>query len=179
MCNTIDTEKRKAQLWRSLLYTFLLGLAAHGMQFLMVTPSHDYLFSFFEREGEYVNAMELGRYLQPVYRAVTGTAAAAPWAIGLQSLLWIALAVYGTAVMFGFHSRLQIFLLAGVMVTNQAVFATVGTYLTYLGPFSFALMLAVLPFSGRSLLKPESFLLLPWRRCWWRLLPGFISATCL
>lgn len=143
MCNTIDTEKRKAQLWRSLLYTFLLGLAAHGMQFLMVTPSHDYLFSFFEREGEYVNAMELGRYLQPVYRAVTGTAAAAPWAIGLQSLLWIALAVYGTAVMFGFHSRLQIFLLAGVMVTNQAVFATAGTYLTYLGPFSFALMLAV------------------------------------
>ena len=141
MCNS--AEEKKTQLLRCLFYTFLLGLAAHGMQFLMVTPSHDYLFSFFEREGEYGNAMELGRYLQPVYRALTGTGAAAPWAIGLQSLLWLSLAVCGTAVMFDFHSRMQIILLAGVMVTNQTVFATAGTYLTYLGPFTFALMLAV------------------------------------
>ena len=134
---------RKSQLKTSMLAVLLLGLMAHGMQFLSLAPTHDYLFSFFEKEGEYVNALELGRYLQPVFRAVTGTAAAAPWSIGLISLGLIGLAVYGTAQMFEIRNQAAIWLLAGLMVTNQAVTATAGTYMTYLGPFCLSLTLSV------------------------------------
>ena len=138
-----ECREEKQRLLLSFLAVFSIGLFAHGMQFLSLSPSHDYLFSFFESEGEYVNALELGRYLQPVFRAVTGTAAAIPWSIGLLSLTFLSLAVYGTARMFEIHSKGWILLLAGLMTANITVTATAGTYMTYLGPFSLALTLAV------------------------------------
>ena len=135
---------RRQKLTMSLLFTFLIGLVAHGMQFLSLAPTHDYLFSFFENQGEYENALELGRYLQPVVRSLTGTAAATPWTIGLMSLALIGLSVYVTVSMFEIDRMGQIFLISGLMTTNLAVTATAGTYMTYLLPFSFALFFAVL-----------------------------------
>ncbi|MDD6628123.1 MAG: glucosyltransferase domain-containing protein [Lachnospiraceae bacterium] len=132
-----------SMLKRALLYTYILGLMAHGFGLLNLNLSHDALYNFYSGISAHEWQISLGRVLEPVYREITASTTIMPWSMGIFAFLWIGLTVYLTCRMFQIDHSVAIFLLAGIMVVNCTVTALIATYLPWFGADAMALLLAV------------------------------------
>ena len=130
-------------LCRALFFTFLLGLAAHGFQYLHLDPSHDYLMRL-TLNTAVEGPVSRGRFLEPVYNLIMGPASTLPWSAGLISLLWLGLTVYAAARLFDLSGRKELFLLAAVLVVNRSMISLNAVYLPFAGVFSLSALTAVL-----------------------------------
>lgn len=129
---------------RCMLYTFLLGMAAHAYGFFNFTISHDSLEALYSGTAETEWKISLGRIFVPVYRIVTRGMLTTPWMIGLLALAWIGLSVYFVVRLLDFtESRLMIALTAGILTVNPVVTALTATFLHDLDVDMFALFLMV------------------------------------
>lgn len=134
-------EQNMKLLKQSFLYTFLLGLAAHGYCFLNLLICHDSLNSF-SIASQWPKG-RLGRFFYVFYITLTRGKIVLPWMIGLLALCWFALAVYLLIRLLKLEHPGYIFLTAGICVTNPSVYATAATYLHDLDANAFALFLSV------------------------------------
>lgn len=128
---------------RSLLYTYVLGLLAHGFGLLNLNLSHDALYNFYSGITAHEWQISLGRVLEPLYRELTTSTMLMPWSMGLLAFLWIGLAVYLICCMFRLDHSVAICMVSGIMVVNCTVTALVATYLPWFGADAMALLLAV------------------------------------
>ena len=119
------------------------GLLAHAYGFFHCSLSHDVLNAFAASPTEEAWKIELGRFFVPVYRAVFRGPVTLPWLIGLLGLLWTAAAVYMVTRLFDIRSRLPVFIIAGLMVTNITYISQIATYIYEFDFNAFSLMLAV------------------------------------
>ena len=134
----------KDTLKSSFLYTFLLGLLAHGYAFLQFQPSHD---SLAEAVSDAVNwkcKIQAGRFLKPVYDFVFGRFTSFPWINGIMALVFLALAGYFVAEMLDLRKKGQLALVCGILATNVTVTSISATYTQDLGADMCALALAML-----------------------------------
>ena len=132
----------KMELKQSFLYTFLLGLAAHGYCFLNLMVSHDSLNDFYVYDQwERAN---FGRIFYSIYISLTRGRIVLPWLIGVLALCWISIAVYFVAKMFHIQKSGLILLISGIFVTNPTVYALAATYIHDLDADMFAMMLSVI-----------------------------------
>lgn len=123
--------------------TFILGLAAHAYVMLNNNMSHDWLNAFVATDIEEEWKIRLGRYIVPLYRNIFRNSIALPWLIGIISLLWYSASSYLITKTFDVQSRIVMFLISGVVVTNITVTAQCATYLYEADFNAFALLLAV------------------------------------
>lgn len=126
---------------QSFLYTFIIGLVAHGYCFLNLLISHDSLNDFYvsdqwERAG-------FGRIFYSIYISLTRGRIVLPWLIGVLTLCWIAVAVYLIAKLFDLKKCGLVFLISGICVTNPTVYTLAATYIHDLDADMFAMMLSV------------------------------------
>lgn len=141
----IDLGKEKKELLKyALLFTFILGLIAHGFGFLNLNPSHDALHDFFSDDYSLTWQISLGRVLEPLYRLITGSTIVMPWLAGILSVVWIGLSVYFTSRIFNVSGKLEVFIISGIFVTNKTVIALTASYMPWMGADMFALLLSVL-----------------------------------
>lgn len=137
-----DSEKQKIKY--SFYCTFLLGLATHAFGFLNLCPAHDSLAAFFnDMYGLAGWQMALGRILQPLYYKLTVSYVLLPWLDGILPLVWIALSVYLVSIIFNLKNKWQIFLLAGIFVTNRTIIRFVADYEPFFGSNILASLFAV------------------------------------
>lgn len=128
---------------RSLLYTFLLGLFAHGFLLVNISVSHDAVFDFYDAWEAHQHQIGLGRILEPVYRELTASGLLMPWSLGIVAFFWLGIAVFLVCKLFGFYERAEVLLTAGIMTVNISVTAVAAAYTPWLAADMFALMLAV------------------------------------
>lgn len=142
-CKMGFQEEDKILLQRSLLYTLLLGLCAHGFGILNLYICHDSLFDFYDSTLAHQHQIGLGRVLEPLYREMTASGLLMPWSIGLLSFFWIGFAVFLVCKLFHLSGRMEVFLTAGIMSVNISVTAILASYTPWLAADMFALLLAV------------------------------------
>ena len=123
--------------------TFILGLAAHAYVMLNNDMSHDWLNAFVATDIEEEWKIRLGRYIVPLYRNIFRNSLALPWLIGIISIFWYSVSSYLITKIFDVQSRIVMFLISGVIVTNITVTAQYATYLYEADFNAFALLLTV------------------------------------
>lgn len=127
---------------RSLLYTFLLGLSAHGFLMVNISASHDAVFDFYDASAAHQHQIGLGRILEPVYRELTASGLLMPWSLGIVAFFWLGIAVFLVCRLFELSERTDVLLTAGIMTVNISVTAVAAAYTPWLAADMFALMLA-------------------------------------
>lgn len=142
--NSRENATDSYMLRRALLYTYILGLLAHGFGLLNLNLSHDALYNFYSGIDAHEWQISLGRVLEPLYREITASTIVMPWSMGILAFLWIGLSVYLICRIFQVSHSAAIFLLSGIMVANCTVTALIATYLPWFGADAMALLLAVL-----------------------------------
>ena len=120
--------------------TLLFGLCAHAYRFFNLDFSHDSLL-IVQDDGTF--QIGLGRFLQPLYRALRG-GLGAPFLLGLLSLVWLALANYIVISLLELRSPRHIALLCGVLSTNAVLTFAFATYLPWVDVYTLAYLLAAL-----------------------------------
>lgn len=140
-----DSKQMNRKLLRlSVLYTFILGIVAHGFQFLNLDASHDWAIELYSDTDLYLYQVALGRLFEPVFRIFLSADVSTPWLTGLLSLGLISLAVYFVSRMFKLDKTYELLLVSGIMVTNQTLTSLASTYITWLGADMLAMLLAVI-----------------------------------
>ncbi len=134
---TIDEKILK----QSFLYTFMIGLVAHGYCFLNLMVSHDSLNDFFVSDKW--ERASFGRIFYSIYISLTRGRIVLPWLIGILTLCWISIAVYFIVKMFCIKKSGLILLVSGICVTNPTVYALSATYIHDLDADMLAMMLSV------------------------------------
>lgn len=127
---------------RSLLYTFLLGLSAHGFLLVNISVSHDAVFDFYDTAKAHQHQIGLGRILEPACRELAASGLLMPWSLGILAFFWLGLAVFLVCKLFGLYDRTEVLLTAGIMTVNISVTAVAAAYTPWLAADMFALMLA-------------------------------------
>ena len=122
---------------------FGFGLAAHAYGFLHASFSHDMLNALVADPMETYWKMQLGRPGIVLYRRLFRGVIAAPWQLGLLSLLWLSLSCFLTAKLFRVKSRVFPVLLAGILTVNITTIAMTATYLYEMDADLFAVLLGV------------------------------------
>ena len=122
---------------------FGFGLAAHAYGFLHASFSHDMLNALVADGVETYWKMQLGRPGIVLYRRVFRGVIAAPWQLGLLSLLWLSLSVFLTAKLFRIRGKLFPVLVAGILTVNITTVAMTATYLYEMDADLFAVLLGV------------------------------------
>lgn len=135
-------EKDKPLFLRCMLYTFLLGLAAHGYLLVNLSISHDAVFDFYDEVLAHQHQIGLGRILEPVYREITGSGLLMPWSLGLTAFFWLGIAVFLVCRLLHLSGKTEIFLTAGIMTANISVTAVGAAYTPWLAADMFALLAA-------------------------------------
>lgn len=151
-----------------ILAAFVWGFAAHGYTMVNFQLSHDSLDGLYAAGRENVHKMELGRVLAPAYRWLFRGMFAMPWLTGILAFLWLGLGVWMMISALDLSSRVQIFLIAGLMTANLTVTSLAGTFVHDLDQDMFAMMMACLA-------------VLMWQkrpRCW-MIWGAAASAVCL
>lgn len=128
---------------KGMLYTFLLGLSAHGFMLTNLSISHDAVFNFYDALPAHQHQVELGRFLEPLYRELTGSCLLMPWSLGLSAFFWLGIAVFLVCKLFDLSDRWEVVLTAGIMTVNISVTATAAAYAPWLAADMFALLMAV------------------------------------
>lgn len=122
---------------------FGFGLAAHAYGFLSGSFSHDMLNALVTDPVETYWKMQLGRPGIVLYRRVFRGLIAAPWQLGLLSLLWLSLSCFLMVKLFRVKSRLFTVLLGGILTVNITTIAMTATYLYEMDADLFAVLLGV------------------------------------
>lgn len=135
-------KKDRILIKRSLLYTFLLGLFAHGFLLVNISVSHDAVFDFYDALEAHRHQIGLGRILEPVYRELTASGLLMPWSLGITAFFWLGIAVFLVCRLFDLTERTAVLLTAGIMTVNISVTAVAAAYTPWLAADMFALMLA-------------------------------------
>ena len=112
-----DAEERKLLLL-CFAAVFGFGLAAHAYGFLHASFSHDMLNALTAGPLETYWKMQLGRPGIVLYRRIFRGVIAAPWQLGLLSLLWLSLSCFLTAKLFRVKGWGFPVLLAGILTVN-------------------------------------------------------------
>lgn len=128
---------------RSLFYTFLLGLFAHGFMLVNLNVSHDSVFDFYDALAAHQHQIGLGRVLEPLYRELTASELLMPWSTGMLAFFWLGIAVFLVCRLFCLFERMEVFLTAGIMTVNISITAIAATYTPWLAADMFALLFAV------------------------------------
>lgn len=128
---------------RGMLYTFLFGFLAHGFMLTNLNISHDAVFNFYNELPAHLHQIELGRFLEPVYRELTGSCLLMPWSLGLAAFFWLGLAVFLTCKLLDLSDRWGVLLTAGIMTVNISVTATAAAYAPWFAADMFTLLMTV------------------------------------
>lgn len=139
--NGILAEEKKI-ICRIAVFTFVIGLVAHGYAFFNGLFSHDSL-KVYPDKSEIIWHISLGRFLQEPYRMCRGELAA-PWLIGLVSLLWISVAAYLIIKLLKIKTVPMQLTICGILVSNLATISINATYMFYIDTFMFALVMSIL-----------------------------------
>ena len=138
-------SRNGAEEWKLLLLCFAgvfgFGLAAHAYGFLHAGFSHDMLNALVADHLETYWKMQLGRPGIVLYRRIVRGVIAAPWQLGLLSLLWLSLGCFLTAKLFRVKSSVFPVLLAGILTVNITTVAMTATYLYEMDADLFAVLL--------------------------------------
>ena len=149
--NTIQTgwqdgRSREEEL-RLLLLCFAavfgFGLAAHAYGFLNGSFSHDMLNALVVDNVETYWKMQLGRPGIVLYRRIFRSVIAAPWQLGLLSLLWLSLSCFLMTKLFRIQGKLFPILLAGILTVSITTISMTATYLYEMDADLFAVFLGV------------------------------------
>lgn len=136
-------EENKKQLILALVFTFIVGMAAHGFAFANSAVSHDSLREFHsEIQGNDLKRYS-GRFVTPIYKDLIGNDITFPWLGGILALLWISLMVFLIAKLFRVKSKPMLFLFAGILVTNISVSAIIATYIHDFDSYMFSVLCSV------------------------------------
>ena len=127
----------------SFLAVFLFGLAAHAYGFLRAGFSHDMLNALVTEPVETYWKMQLGRPGIVLYRRVVRGLIAAPWQLGILSLLWLSLSCFLTVSLFRIPSRVFTVLTAGILTANLSVIAMTATFLYEMDADLFAMLIGI------------------------------------
>jgi len=141
------------KLWdrKTFMYAMTSALAwgiTHLYAFMRLMVSHDSLSEFFAGavlpNGYTVIdwKIALGRFMIPVYQKLFRGTVTAPWLIGMLFVLFLGFAVYVYASVFSLKRGLSIFLMAGILATNPAVFAATATFINDLDCYMLALLMS-------------------------------------
>ena len=128
---------------RAMLYTFLFGFLAHGFMMTNLSISHDAVFNFYDELPAHQHQIELGRFMEPLYRELTGSCLLMPWSLGLVAFFWLGTAVFLVCRLFDLSGRWEVLLTAGIMTVNISVTATAAAYEPWLAADMFTLLMAV------------------------------------
>ena len=137
------SREAQQRLLLSFLAVFLFGLAAHAYGFLRAGFSHDMLNALVVTPVETYWKMQLGRPGIVLYRRVLRGLIAAPWQLGLLSLLWLSLSCFLITGLFRIPSRLFTVLTAGVLTANLSLIAMTATFLYEMDADLFAMLIGV------------------------------------
>ena len=138
------TEKDRRLLLLCTAAVFVFGLAAHAYGFLNAGFSHDMLNALVADNVETYWKMQLGRPGIVLYRRLFRGLIAAPWQLGLLSLVWLSLACFLSARLFRMEGRFFPVLLAGILTVNMTAIAMTATYLYEMDADLFSVLLGVL-----------------------------------
>ncbi len=122
---------------------FGFGLAAHAYGFLHASFSHDMLNALVADNVETYWKMQLGRPGIVLYRRVFRGLIAAPWQLGVLSLLWLSLSCFLISKLFQIHSSLFCVLTAAILTVNISTIAMTATYLYEMDANLFAVFLGI------------------------------------
>ena len=136
-----DSDRKLLLLCFAAVFGF--GLAAHAYGFLNAGFSHDMLNALVTDHVETYWKMQLGRPGIVLYRRIFRGLIAAPWQLGLLSLLWLSLTCFLTAKLFRIRSTLFPVLLGGILAVNLTTVAMTATYLYEMDADLFAVLLGV------------------------------------
>ena len=110
-----DSAEERKLLLLCFAAVFGFGLAAHAYGFLHASFSHDMLNALVADHLETYWKMQLGRPGIVLYRRIFRGVIAAPWQLGLLSLLWLGLSCFLTVKLFRVKGRIFTVLLAGIV----------------------------------------------------------------
>ena len=139
----LNRDEQKRLLLLSFVAVFLFGLAAHAYGFLRAGFSHDMLNALVVEPVETYWKMQLGRPGIVLYRRTVRGLIAAPWMLGLLSLLWLSLACFLIAKLFRIRSAWFVMLTGGILTANLSTIAMTATFLYEMDADCFALLLGV------------------------------------
>lgn len=128
---------------RGMLYTYLFGFLAHGFMLTNLNISHDAVFNFYNELPAHLHQIELGRFLEPLYRELTGTSLLMPWSLGIVAFFWLGIAVFLVCRLFHLSGSWEVLLTAGIMTVNISVTATAAAYAPWLAADMFTLLMTV------------------------------------
>ena len=137
------SREAQLRLLLSFLAVFLFGLAAHAYGFLRAGYSHDMLNALVVEPVETYWKMQLGRPGIVLYRRVLRGLIAAPWQLGLLSLVWLSLSCFLITGLFRIPSRLFTVLVAGMLTANLSLIAMTATFLYEMDADLFAMLIGI------------------------------------
>lgn len=149
---TIVKKINLDDLKRVLIYTFILGIVAHGYCFFNSNFSHDSLCHLYVDSSE--EMISIGRYIRPLYRCVRGNFTL-PTLIGFLSLLFFGTATYFILDSLNLKSRLFRFIATGLLVTNFSVSTLNATFVHDADSYAFTLL--IVSFGLWLSIKKDSF----------------------
>ena len=140
----LSRDEQKRLLLLSFGAVFFFGLAAHAYGFLRAGFSHDMLNALVVEPVETYWKMQLGRPGIVLYRRTVRGLIAAPWMLGLLSLLWLSLACFLTVKLFQIRNPWFVVLAGGILAANLSTVAMTATFLYEMDADCFALLLGVI-----------------------------------
>ena len=111
--------------------------------FILMNPSYSHDALLVVSETDNAHQIALGRFLQPIYRAIRGNVTA-PWLLGLLSIVLLTLAAYVMLRTLEIRSVPAVILSAGFFTTNTTVTFSNATFLPWIDVYALALLLAAL-----------------------------------
>lgn len=111
--------------------------------FILMNPSYSHDSLLIVACSDNAHQISLGRFLQPLYRAIRGNVTA-PWLISALSIVFLSLTLYLIVIILDFKSVLAIILSAGILTTNTTVIFSNATYLPWVDIYALALLMATL-----------------------------------
>lgn len=126
----------KYAFWGSLLFC----LAAHAYVFLNFFPRHDTLnyIDWFAGVWE----IQLGRFVQPLYKHLLRGSYLIPWMQGMLTILYTAAASFFICEILDIRNRWMVLVSAGLMVANAAVTDVTHAFLYMVDANALAMLLA-------------------------------------
>lgn len=122
---------------------FGFGLAAHAYGFLHASFSHDMLNALVADPVETYWKMQLGRPGIVLYRRFFRGLIAAPWQLGLLSLIWLSLSCFLLTKLFRIRDRLFSVLSGGILTISITTIAMTAAYLYEMDADLFAALLGI------------------------------------
>lgn len=138
------TSILRAQIKYVCISVLLFGLIAHGYAFFDTDYTHDTLNALYADAAENTWKISLGRFFKPVYQTLIRGEFAAPWLIGMLSLIWAGLAVFVIVRLFDIQTPICTFMVSGICITNLSFSLTAATYIYDLDANMLALLLSSL-----------------------------------